>query len=228
VRVLLLEDDPRLADLLGRSLLAEGHTPVAAGTLAEAAAALTGPPVDLLLLDRTLPDGDGLDLLRARRAAGDPTPALLLTARDAVPDRVAGLLGGADDYLVKPFALEELLARVAALGRRAQPGSRAQIGDLVLDAATGRVWRGARELQLTALEHRLLTHLAAHPGEVHSRAQLLSEVWGLRHDPGTNVVEVYVSYLRAKLGAGGEPPLLHTLRGRGYVLDARDPMGPRS
>ena len=224
MHLLLIEDEPRLADLLRRALTEEGHQVSVVGTVAAGQAVLDddGAEVELLLVDRMLPDGDGLDLVRALRARGDRRPALCLTARDRVDERVEGLHGGADDYLGKPFALEELVARVNALSRRAaapEPGRTA--GDLRLDLGALRAWRGERELRLTAQEFKLLRYLAEHLGRVIPKARLLRAVWELNHDPGTNLVEVYISYLRAKVDKGHPRPLIHTVRGLGYVLEER-------
>ena len=160
---------------------------------------------------------------RELRRAKDHRPALMLTARDQVDERVEGLYGGADDYLTKPFVFDELLARLAAVTRRVhsvQTG-RITIGDLVVDTEALRTWRGDEEIALTAQEFRLLRHLAEHSGRVQTRTRLLEAVWGLQHDPGSNVVDVYVSYLRSKLDRGQDSPLLHTVRGVGYVLEDR-------
>lgn len=222
MRILVVEDERGIASLLERGLSEEGHGVIRAADLASAREALALHTVDLLLVDRMLPDGDGLDLVRELRRQGDERPALCLTARDRVDERVEGLYGGADDYLVKPFAFDELLARIAALARRTGTlAGRMEIGDLVVDTEALRVWRAGRELRLTALEFKLLRYLAEHAGRVVSRARLLEAVWDLHHDPGTNVVDVYVSYLRAKLDKGFDTPLLHTVRGLGYVLEAR-------
>jgi len=226
VRVLIIEDEPRMASLLRRSLTEEGHDVVVAGTLADAGRVLSTASVapDLLIVDRMLPDGDGLGLVRQLRAAGDVRPALVLTARDRVDDRVEGLHSGADDYLGKPFALAELLARVEALGRRVvSPVRTLRIGDLELDRDSMRVRRAGEEVRLTAQEFRLLVCLAEHAGRVLSKSRLLELVWDIHHDPGTNLVEVYISYLRSKIDKrpGVGAPLIHTVRGLGYVLEDR-------
>lgn len=226
MRVLIIEDEPRMASLLRRSLTEEGHDVVVAGTLADAGRVLSTASVapDLLIVDRMLPDGDGLGLVRQLRAAGDVRPALVLTARDRVDDRVEGLHSGADDYLGKPFALAELLARVEALGRRVvSPVRTLRIGDLELDRDSMRVRRAGEEVRLTAQEFRLLVCLAEHAGRVLSKSRLLELVWDIHHDPGTNLVEVYISYLRSKIDKrpGVGAPLIHTVRGLGYVLEDR-------
>ncbi len=233
MRILVLEDDPAIRRILARGLREEGHATAVAADLEEARAVLEQPQ-DLLVVDRMLPDGDGLALIRDLRRRGDTTPAICLTARDAVEDRVDGLREGADDYLVKPFAFEELLARIDAVARRTGParvspetvgGAPSSQGllehaDLRIDLDAHRAWRGTDELHLTAQEFRLLVTLAESAGSVLSRPHLLERVWDMHHDPGTNVVDVYVSYLRAKVDRPGLPRLLHTVRGVGYVLDA--------
>lgn len=220
MRVLVVEDELKIAGFLRRGLEDEGHRVEVAGDLATARRALEEGAFDLLLVDRMLPDGDGLSLIRELRRGGDRTPALCLTARDRVEERVEGLYGGADDYLVKPFAFDELLARIAAVRRRAPLSDRIEIDDLVIDVLARRVWRAGEEIRLTTREFDLLRYLAENTGRVLSRTRLLEAVWDTLHDPGTNVVEVYVSYLRAKIDKGFERPLLHTVRGVGYVLEA--------
>jgi DNA-binding response OmpR family regulator len=194
---------------------------VGTGDLAQARAALADGSFDLLLVDRMLPDGDGLSLIRELRRAGDRTPALCLTARDRLEERVEGLYGGADDYLVKPFAFEELLARIAAITRRGTTTRVLQVGDLQIDTDAYRVTRAGEEITVTAQEMRLLRVLAENAGRVMSRTRLLELVWDTRFDPGTNVVDVYVSYLRQKIDKGHDRALLHTVRGAGYVLEDR-------
>ncbi len=221
MRILVIEDDPKIAGFLQRGLGAEGHQVDVTDDLASARAATAANAYDLLLVDRMLPDGDGLALLRELRRRGVRTPALCLTARDRVEERVEGLYGGADDYVVKPFEFEELLARIAAVMRRTPSADRLEVGDLVIDVPARRVERAGVELQLTAKEFDLLRYLAEHAGRVLSRTRLLDAVWGVTHDPRTNVVDVYVSYLRAKVDKGFDRPLLHTVRGVGYVLEER-------
>lgn len=222
MRVLLLDDDPRLVAFLARGLEEEGHSVEVASSLREARTAIALSAPDLLLADRQLPDGDGLVLVRELRAKGAGFPVLVLSARDAVQDRVEGLYGGADDYLVKPFSFDELLARIAALTRRtAIPGAPTSVGGLTIDLVRDRVFAGPQEVTLTAQEFKLLRYLAEQPGRVVSRTRLLEHVWGLHHDPGSNVVDVYVRYLRNKLAQAGVAPLIHTVRGRGYVFEER-------
>jgi DNA-binding response OmpR family regulator len=221
MRILVIEDEPKIAGFLRRGLEEEGHRVVVAPDLGAARLALAGE-FDLLLVDRMLPDGDGLGLVRDLRREGSNTPAICLTARDRVEERVEGLYGGADDYLVKPFAFDELLARIAAVTRRlGSAGDTLTCADLRIDVPARRVFRGDTEIRLTVREFDLLRYLAEHPGRVVGRTRLLEAVWDTRHDPGTNVVETYVSYLRTKIDKGFEPPLLHTVRGVGYVLEAR-------
>lgn len=221
MKVLVVEDERKIAGFLQRGLGDEGHRVDVAGDLAEARhlAALT--EYDLLLVDRMLPDGDGLSLVRELRRRQVGTPAICLTARDRVEERVEGLQGGADDYLVKPFAFDELLARIEAVTRRTRGSDSLEVGDLHIDVAARRVRRGEVELRLTAREFDLLRYLAERRGKVISRTRLLEAVWDTTHDPGTNTVDVYVSYLRAKVDKGFERPLLHTVRGVGYVLEDR-------
>jgi two-component system, OmpR family, copper resistance phosphate regulon response regulator CusR len=218
--VLVVEDERRVRSFLERGLSEEGHAVRACTDGVEAELALEGGGVALVLLDWMLPDVSGLELLRRWRARGDVTPVIVLTARDAVEDRVAALDAGADDYLVKPFHFEELLARVRAVLRRA--ASRANpvlsCADLVLDPVTRRVTRGGRPVRLTAREFALLQFLLQHAGEVVSRTRIAAAVWDHDFDTFSNVVEVYIRYLRAKLDEPSERPLIHTVRGAGYVL----------
>ncbi|WP_053202103.1 response regulator transcription factor [Jiangella muralis] len=219
MRILLVEDDPDLADVVALGLRNESYAVDHAGTAAAAEELLTTTGYDVACLDLGLPDGDGLELLR--RLGADPVlrrprRTLVLTARDAVADRVAGLDGGADDYLVKPFHFAELVARVRALGRRAdETGATLRVGDLGIDLAAHRAWRGGTDLRLTAREFSLLRYFMHHPGEVLSAEQLLEHVWDVNADPFTTSVRVILSRLRRKLG---DPPLIDTVTGVGYVL----------
>jgi DNA-binding response OmpR family regulator len=222
MRILLIEDERRISGFTVRGLREEGHSVDLVEDLAASRAAVAQHAYDLLVVDRMLPDGDGLALVRELRRAGMTTPAICLTARDRVEERVEGLHGGADDYLVKPFAFEELLARIAALSRRVgRGGSQIRVGDLMLDVDAHRVTRAGQELRLTAQEFSLLRYLAENAGRVLSRTRLLQHVWDVHHDPRTNVVDVYVGYLRQKVDRGFDRPLLHTVRGVGYVLEDR-------
>jgi two-component system response regulator MprA len=220
-RLLVVEDDPQVRAMLTRALRYEGFEVAAACDGAEALAALRASPPDLLLLDLLLPDADGVDLCGRLRDAGDPVPILMLTARDTVTDRVAGFEAGADDYLVKPFSTAELVARVRALLRRARdrpPATMRRVGDLALDPSTHEVRRGRRVVPLTRREFDLLALFLDNPGTVLARERLLTEAWGFQSPVETNAIDVYVGYLRRKLEEGGEPRLIHTVRGVGYVL----------
>jgi DNA-binding response OmpR family regulator len=222
MRVLLIEDDERLARLVGRVLEEEGcAVDMAHDGGVGLELALRGV-YDVAVVDWMLPVRDGLSICRAVRAAQLPTAVLLLTARGQVEDRVAGLDSGADDYLVKPFAFEELLARVRALGRRFAVGgadaAELRLGDLVLDGRAHTARRGERALQLTGTEWALLEFLMRHPGQALHRQQILDYVWSYEHDVQPTLVDVYISYLRAKLNAGGEPDPIVTVRGIGYRL----------
>ncbi len=221
MRILVIEDEPKIAGFLERGLGDEGHNVDVVSELSEARLAVATAEYDLLLVDRMLPDGDGLSLLRERRRKGDRTPAICLTARDRVEERVEGLYGGADDYLVKPFEFDELLARIAAVTRRGHGAERVEVSDLVIDIPARRVYRGDTEIHLTAQEFDLLRYLAEHAGRVLSRTRILDAVWDMTHDPRTNVVDVYISYLRAKIDKEFDRPLIHTVRGVGYVLEDR-------
>jgi DNA-binding response OmpR family regulator len=222
MRILLLEDDADLADVVALGLRNEAYAVDVAGTCAEADELLRTVSYDVGCFDLTLPDGDGLDLVR--RLAHDPDlhrPArsLVLTARDAVADRVAGLDAGADDYLVKPFHFAELIARIRALGRRSdERGTSLEVGELTLDLATRRAWRSGVELDLTTREYSLLRYFMHRRGEVLSAEDLLEHVWDANADPFTASVRVILSRLRKKMG---EPPLIATVTGAGYRL--KDP-----
>jgi DNA-binding response OmpR family regulator len=220
MRLLLVEDDRKAARLLQRGFHEEGFA-VDAVTSAEEADGLSSlDHYEIIILDWLLPGMDGLSLCRALRARGVRTPILMLTARDALSDRVEGLNSGADDYLTKPYAFEELLARTRALIRRAEVVRPAllSVGDLTLDPITHRVVRANRPLELTRTEYAILALLIRHPGDLITRTQLAQEVW--RGDPTTldNVIDVHVSNLRRKVDASGSEPLLQTVRGRGYRL----------
>ena len=221
MRILVVEDEPKIAGFLDRGLTGEGHRVDVVTDLAAARLAVAVEAYDLLLVDRMLPDGDGLAVVRELRRQGARTPAICLTARDRIEERVEGLYGGADDYLVKPFEFEELLARIAAVTRRTPLADRIEIADLSIDIAAHRAFRAGREIPLTAQEFALLRYFAEHRGHVLSRTRILDAVWGTTHDPRTNVVDVYVSYLRAKIDKGFDTPLIHTVRGAGYVLEAQ-------
>lgn len=219
----MVDDDGAVRDSLRRTLVFEGYDVLTAADGAEAIAVMSAESPDLVILDVQMPVMDGMEAVRRLRAGGDQTPVLLLTARDQTRDRVTGLDVGADDYLSKPFALEELLARVRALLRRsrlrgAEAGDRLQVDDLVMDLNTREVTRGGDAMDLTPTEFVLLELFLAHPRQVLTRAQILRDVWGFEHDPSSNTLDVYVGYLRRKLESGGRPRLLHTVRGVGFVL----------
>ncbi|MGW1669616.1 response regulator transcription factor [Streptomyces sp. NPDC002324] len=227
-RILIVDDEPAVRDALKRSLAFEGYGTEVAVDGADALEKATAYKPDLVILDVQMPRMDGLTAARRIRGAGDTTPILMLTARDTVGDRVTGLDAGADDYLVKPFELDELFARVRALLRRstyaaAQAGT-AEVdealtfADLRMDLATREVTRGVRPVELTRTEFTLLEMFMAHPRQVLTREQILKAVWGFDFEPSSNSLDVYVMYLRRKTEAGGEPRLVHTVRGVGYVL----------
>jgi two-component system, OmpR family, copper resistance phosphate regulon response regulator CusR len=217
IRILVIEDEPVIADFVIRGLREEAFTVEHAADAEDAWHALSNGPWDVILLDWWLPAGDGLSLLRRYRQAGNTTPVLFLTARDAVADRVRGLDSGADDYLCKPFVFEELLARVRALARRTDRATSPALayGDVHVDLATHRAERAGKRLDLTAKEHALLVLFLRHPGEVLSRTRIYEQVWDERYDGLSNTLEVHVMEVRRKLEAHG-PRLIHTLRGRGY------------
>jgi two-component system, OmpR family, copper resistance phosphate regulon response regulator CusR len=227
VRILLVEDDDGIADFVVRGLREEGYTVERAADGTTGSHWLHSGSWDVVLLDWWLPGDDGLTLLRRFRAAGHTAPVLFLTARDAVAERVRGLDSGADDYLCKPFAFDELLARVRALSRRPARSADTALtfGDLRLDLTTQRAERAGARLDLTAKEHALLVFFMRHPGEVLSRTRIYDHVWDERYDGLSNTLEVHVMELRRKLESHG-PRLIHTLRGRGYYLDADARAGP--
>ncbi len=218
-RVLVVEDDAEIADVLRRSLRQEGYEVRTSADGVEALDVAVGFVPDLVVLDLGLPRMDGVEVCRRLRAEGD-VPILMLTARSETEDRVSGLDSGADDYLVKPFERQELLARIRALLRRRPPRGAASldVGDLTLNPDTREVRRGERELELTNREFELLEYLMRNERLVVSRERLLDDVWGYDPSAATNTIDVFISNLRRKLEAGDEPRLLHTKRGAGYVL----------
>jgi DNA-binding response OmpR family regulator len=221
MRILVVEDDRKVASFIRKGLEEEGHAVEVAGDGAAAVERATdGAPWDLVILDVMLPKGDGFGVLKTLREEGLRMPVLMLTARDAVGDKVTGLDLGADDYLSKPFAFEEFLARVRALLRRGGggPAPVLRLADLTLDPSTREVRRGDRRIELTAREHTLLEYFLRNAGRVLTRPMLAQHVWGLDFDPESNVVDVYVGYLRRRIEKQGERRLLHTVRGVGYVL----------
>jgi two-component system response regulator MprA len=220
MRVLVVDDEPAVRESISRSLRFEGYEVELAADGESALKFQASRPADAVVLDVMMPVIDGLETCRRRRAPGDRGPVRVLTARRAVGDRVTGLDAGADDYLVKPFALEELLARLRALLRRTDSGGSEKLafGDLELDITARTVLRGGRQIELTRTEFDLLELLLRHPRRVLSRSVLFTEVWGYDFGTGSNSLDVYIGYLRRKLEAHGEPRLVHTIRGVGYVL----------
>ena len=218
--ILVVDDDPHVTDLLRRVLAYEGYSVAVAARGDEAFSRALEQPPDLVVLDIMLPGPSGLEVARRLRAAGDRVPIMMLTARDAIADRVEGFQTGADDYLVKPFAPEELLARIQALLRRCQE-ERFEVlryADVELDTGTRLAHRGGREIELSPTEYELLSLFLRRPRQVLTREVILDRVWGLDFEGSSNVMEVYVWYLRAKLEAAGEARLIHTVRGVGYVF----------
>jgi DNA-binding response OmpR family regulator len=218
--VLLVDDDAAIRRAVGAGLELEGFRVVRASGGRAALAAVASMRPAVILLDLAMPDLDGLEVLAQPRADGDDVPVCVLSARDEVDDRVRGLQAGADDYVVKPFALEEVSARLHALLRRrpAMPDAALEVAGIEIDPLSHEARRGDRDLGLTRREFDLLHLFMRNPGEVLDRHRLHEEVWGYTFDPGTNVADVFVGYLRRKLEAGGEPRVLHTVRGVGFVL----------
>jgi two-component system response regulator MprA len=221
VNILVVDDDFAIRESLDRALRANGYGVRLAGGGAEALRQLDDSPVDAVVLDVLMPGIDGLGVCRSIRAAGNRVPILMLTAREAVPDRVTGLEAGADDYLVKPFALDELLARVHALLRRSMPGAGERVlafADLSLDPNTMEVHRGDREIELPRMEFLLLELFLLNPRQVLPRSLIYERVWGYDFGPTSNSLDVHLSRLRQKLEEAGEPRLIHTMRAMGYIL----------
>jgi two-component system response regulator MprA len=220
-RLLVVDDDPDVLDSLGRALRLAGYSVTVASNGGDALDAVARSPVDLIVLDILMPIVDGFDMCRRLRERGDGTPILVLTARDDIDDRVTGLEVGADDYLVKPFALRELQARIRALLRRSRP-ARELLGyaDLTLDTATRKVTRGGVPIELTRIEFSLLELMLRNAEQVLSYELILDRVWGYGEAPASNGLQVFVTLLRRKLEEAGRPRLVHNVRGVGYVLRA--------
>ena len=225
MRILVVEDDPEASRYIARGLTEAGHLVETAADGEDGLARVRDERFDVVVVDRMLPRLDGLALVERLRAADDATPVLFLSALGEVDDRVAGLRAGGDDYLVKPFAFAELLARVEVLARR-RPGDEARtrlaVDDLALDIRTRRVTRAGRAINLQPREFRLLEYLMRHAERVVTRTMLLENVWDYHFDPQTNVIDVQISRLRSKIDKGFAAPLLHTVRGAGYVIRAPD------
>lgn len=220
MRILVVEDEPAISEFVERGLRAAGYTVDCAGDGETAEQLALGRQYDLVLLDLLLPRKSGLEVLASIRARDSQVPVIVLTALGAIEDRVRGLDAGASDYVVKPFSMEELLARVRAHLRRPHQTTAdvLEVGDMRMDLGTRRVERNGEEVQLTTREFELLAYLMRHPGQVLSREQILSAVWGFDYEPGTNVLEVYISYLRTKLRQNGSEAPIDTVRGAGYRL----------
>lgn len=224
MRILVVEDDQETASYLARALKEAGHIAELAGDGDTGAEMAENGDYDVLVVDRMLPKRDGLTLIEELRKAGRDVPVLILSALGRVDDRVAGLRSGGDDYLAKPYAISELIARVEVLARRRRPGeseSAYSVGDLELDRLSHTVVRAGQEIALQPREFRLLEYLMRNAGKVVTRTMLLENVWDYHFDPQTNVIDVHVSRLRAKIDKGFETPLLRTVRGAGYMI--RDP-----
>lgn len=219
--ILLIEDDAGTANEIALELAGHGYAVTHRVLVSEGLAVARGDDVDLLILDRQLPDGEGLDVIERLRAEGRRTPALVLSALGSLDDRVRGLRAGGDDYLAKPFALVELVARVQALLRRPNEtrDTRVIVGPLDLDLLAGTGTRAGRSLDLLPRELKLLDYLVRRPGRIVTRSMLLQDVWGYTFEPNSNVVDVHIGRLRRKVDADGEPQLIRNVRGRGYVFD---------
>ncbi len=220
MRVLVVEDEKKTASFVRKALQAEGHAVDLLHDGSEALAAVSSTPFDVVVLDVMLPGRDGLSVVRQMRERKIAMPVLLLTARGEVSEKVEGLNAGADDYLAKPFALEELMARVRALGRRTTESKAVtlRVGNLTLDTVTRQVMRGAKPIDLAPREYLLLEYLMRSSGRISGRMAIVEKVWDYDFDPGTNLVDVYIMRLREKIDDGFEPKLLQTVRGVGYVL----------
>jgi len=222
VKILLVEDDKQTAEYITKGLREHGHVIDRADNGRDGLYLATGERYDVMIIDRNLPKMDGLSLVKAARSSGTKTPVVFLTTMGGVDDRVEGLEAGADDYLVKPFAFAELLARVSALARRPPMAAATslKVGDLEFDLLSRAVVRSGKRIELLAQELKILEYLMRHAGEVVTRTMLLEKVWDFHFDPKTNIVETHISRLRGKIDKGFDKPLLHTVRGAGYVIRA--------
>ncbi|MFM2421846.1 MAG: hypothetical protein RL291_376 [Pseudomonadota bacterium] len=221
MRILIIEDDRETAEFLKRALSEAGHVADHAGDGDTGYTMADGANYDALIVDRMLPKRDGLSIIAGLRAKGDRTPVIVLSALSEVDDRIRGLKAGSDDYLTKPFAVSELLARIEALGRRSSPdaqSARLVVGDVVLDRLSRKVTRAGKAILLQPREFRLLEYLLRHAGQVVTRTMLLENVWDYHFDPQTNVIDVHISRLRAKLDQGFDHPIVETVRGSGYRI----------
>ena len=226
VKILLIEDDRETAEYIAKGLREHGHVVDKTDNGRDGLYMATGEPYDVIIVDRNLPKMDGLSLVKAARTSGTKTPVLFLTTMGGVDDRVAGLDAGADDYLVKPFAFAELLARVGALARRPPltAVTSLSVGDLEVDLLSRTVVRGGKRIELLAQEFKILEYLMRHAGEIVTRTMLLEKVWDFHFDPKTNIVETHISRLRSKIDKGFEKPLLHTVQSAGYrIADIEQP-----
>lgn len=225
LKLLLIEDDEVTASYIAQGMRQLGHSCDRAVTGLDGLTAAITHDYDAIILDRNLPQMDGLAVLAALRAERRETPVLMLSALGQVGDRIAGLNAGADDYLAKPFSFQELIARLHALARRRSTGNDVSavlaVGDLSLDRLSRSAIRDSRRIELLGKEYQLLEYLMRHAGQVVTRTMLLEAVWDYSFNPGTNVIDVHISRLRAKIDAGGDRPMIHTVRGAGYRLDAR-------
>jgi two-component system, OmpR family, response regulator len=224
VKILLVEDDHQIADYVARGLRDKGHIVDRADNGRDGLFLATSEPYEVMIVDRMLPHTDGLSLVKQARRSGVRTPVLFLTTMDGVEDRVAGLEAGGDDYLVKPFAFAELLARVSALARRPPivELTKLRAGDLEIDLLSRTATRAGKRIELLSQEFKILEYLMRHADEVVTRTMLLEKVWEFHFDPKTNIVETHISRLRSKIDRGFDKPLLHTIRGAGYVIRAGD------
>ncbi len=224
VKILLIEDDSQTADYIAKGLREHGHVVDKTDNGRDGLYMATGEPYDVMIVDRNLPKMDGLSLVKAARASGTRTPVLFLTTMGGVDDRVAGFEAGGDDYLIKPFAFAELLARVGALARRPPivATTSLKVGDLEIDLLSRAVTRSGKRIDLLAQEFKILEYLMRHAGEIVTRTMLLEKVWDFHFDPKTNIVETHISRLRSKIDKGFDKPLLHTVRGAGYVIRTSD------